>query len=66
MQLDLIAQYNHKTRAGKKTKLKNKDEQLILDADRRESTSAHDDTVHDSGSEVSDSMHLLDEEEAMC
>ena len=64
MQLDLIAQYNHKTHAGKKTKPKKKDEQLVLDADHRESTSAHDDMVHALGSEVSDSMHSLDEEEA--
>ena len=37
---------------------------MVLDADHRESTSAHDDTVCDLGLEVSDSMHLSDEEEA--
>ena len=35
---------------------------MVLDADRGAST--HDDTVQDSGSEVSESMHSLDEEEA--
>ena len=64
LQLDLIAQYNNKTCVGKKTKPKKKDEQLVLDADCGESTSAHDDTVRDLGSEVSDSMHSSDEEEA--
>ena len=62
MQLDLIAQYNYKKKSGKKRQTK-KDEQLVLDGDKSSSTSAHDDTIPDSGSEVSDSMHSSDEEE---
>ena len=62
MQLDLIAQYNYKRKSGKKRQ--KKDEQLVLDGDKSSGTSAHDDTIHDSGSEVSDSMHSSDEEEA--
>ena len=44
-----------------KTKKKKKDEQLVLDGDR--GGSSHDDTICDSGSEVSDSVHSSDEEE---
>ena len=40
-----------------------KDEQLVLDADRG-TTSAQDNMLCDSGSEVSESMHSSDEEEA--
>ena len=44
-----------------KTKKKKKDEQLVLDGDW--GGSSHDDTIRDSGSEVSDSVHSSDEEE---
>ena len=37
---------------------------MVLYADCGESTSAHDNTIHDSGLEVSDFMHLSDEEVA--
>ena len=63
LQLDLIAQYNYKRKSGKK-RLTKKDEQLVLDGDKSSGASAHDDTIRDSGSEVSDSMHSSDEEEA--